>query len=403
MTKTTAWLIGSILAVAGLTSGFNSLYLKNSSALKLAFVTQSAFDCSQVTDVPQSECNALVALYDTTNGDNWTNKQKWKESTSVCQWKGITCKNGYVNQIQLINNQLSGTLPPQIGDFTQLDSLVLSDNKLSGSIPKEIGNLLSLKGLHLTNNQLSGPIPKEIGKLKNLNRLSFAGNKLSDGIPKEITELFQLQYLHLSNNLLSGTIPKEIGKLTQLKALQLNSNKLSGPIPKEIGNLTQLEELGLYSNRLNGFIPKEIGNLTKLFSLHLSINQLSGVVPAELGNLTHLNQLGFYNNQLCGKLPESLSSFTLLTHLDIDNNKLITGAYSSSFIEWMTNKGFKFGAQDSQACPAYCGDGICQASEMNKFGGTTCENDCKIIKTSEPQGPTKSSEVNGFSNGTTKK
>ena len=29
------------------------------------------FDCSTVTEIPQQECEALVALYDSTNGDNW--------------------------------------------------------------------------------------------------------------------------------------------------------------------------------------------------------------------------------------------------------------------------------------------------------------------------------------------
>ena len=77
MTKTTAWLLGSILAVAGLATGFNSLYNDNSSTLKFAFITQSAFDCNNVTDVPKTECEALVALYDSTDGDNWTNNKNW--------------------------------------------------------------------------------------------------------------------------------------------------------------------------------------------------------------------------------------------------------------------------------------------------------------------------------------
>lgn len=42
--------------------------------------------CATVTDVPTQECDALVDVYNDTNGDNWTNKTGWGVSTSVCTW-----------------------------------------------------------------------------------------------------------------------------------------------------------------------------------------------------------------------------------------------------------------------------------------------------------------------------
>ena len=35
-------------------------------------VTAGVTDCSSVTEIPQSECEALVALYNSTGGASWT-------------------------------------------------------------------------------------------------------------------------------------------------------------------------------------------------------------------------------------------------------------------------------------------------------------------------------------------
>jgi Leucine-rich repeat (LRR) protein len=51
-----------------------------------------------------------------------------------------------------------------------LEYLYLDNNNLTGEIPKEIGNLTNLIGLYLFNNKLTGVIPEEI---KNLTDLDF--------------------------------------------------------------------------------------------------------------------------------------------------------------------------------------------------------------------------------------
>mgnify|MGYP003490308748 FL=1 len=212
MNKTTSWIIWGILGVAGLATGLTSIL--NNPSPKLAFVTQSTFDCSQVTDVPVSKCEALVALYDSTNGDNWINNTNWKETTTVCNWFGVVCKNGRVEKLNLYTNQLSGPIPTSIGNLTNLTQLNLHTNQLSGPIPTSIGNFTNLKTLDLSYNQLSGPIPTSIGNLTNL------------------------QWLYLLKNQLSGPIPKSIGNLTNLKSLELRFNQLCGKIPEWIMNLS---------------------------------------------------------------------------------------------------------------------------------------------------------------------
>ena len=51
----------------------------------------------------------------------------------------------------------------------KITNLNLYDNQLTGEIPPEIGDLTNLSNLNLSSNQLSGEIPPEIGKITNLN------------------------------------------------------------------------------------------------------------------------------------------------------------------------------------------------------------------------------------------
>ena len=135
-------------------------------------------DCSSVSEIPQSECQALVDLYDSTNGANWTTKTGWKQTTTPCTWYGVTCSGGHVTQLELSNNQLSGSIPESIGNLSQLSQLYLSNNQLSGNIPASIGNMSNLYYLLLSDNQLSGNIPESIGSLSNLEALDLSNNQL---------------------------------------------------------------------------------------------------------------------------------------------------------------------------------------------------------------------------------
>jgi len=61
--------------------------------------------------------------------------------------------------------------------------LYLWGNQLSGSIPSELGNLTNLTELYLDGNQLSGEIPSELGDLTNLTALWLSGNGLRGCVP----------------------------------------------------------------------------------------------------------------------------------------------------------------------------------------------------------------------------
>ena len=184
-----------------------------------------------------SDCTALLAVRDTLAENAPLN---WSADLAIERWVGVEVSSS-----------------PR-----RVTSLSLRERHLSGTIPVELGNLTNLKRIDLFGNQLTGSIPEELGDLTNL------------------------EFLSLFDNHLTGSIPKELGSLTNLKWMNLGENQLTGTIPEELGNL---KSLNLYDNQLTGTLPAVLGNLTNLKRIYLFDNQLTGMIPEELGDLTNLN------------------------------------------------------------------------------------------------------------------
>ena len=272
---------------------------------------------------PLSERAALTALYDSTDGPGWTNSRNWKTAAALDKWHGVTTDaDGRVQRLGLSFNGLSGTIPEELGNLTNLQWLNLWNNDLSGTIPAELGNLTNLQSLNLLGNDLSGTIPAELGNLTNLQVLYLNQNRLSGTIPAELGNLTNLQGMYLYENELSGTIPAELGNLTNLESLYLYENELSETIPAELGNLTNLQWLNLLGNDLSGSIPAELGNLTNLRELELRQNRLSGSIPAELSTLANLRVLSLPVNDLSGSIPVELGNLANLQRLYLGGNDL---------------------------------------------------------------------------------
>ena len=255
----------------------------------------------------ETDREALIVLYEATDGPNWSNNENWLSDRPIRDWHGVeTDASGRVVGLYLFGNQLSGKVPPELGSLSNLRLLQLPDNQLSGDIPPELGNLSNLTFLTLFGNQLSGDIPPELGSLPYLDYLGLSGNQLSGEIPAELGNLSNLTGLELHDNQLSGEMPPELGNLSNLVALHLSSNQLSGEIPSELGNLSNLAWLALYDNQLSGDIPPELGSLPYLKGLQLWSNQLTGQIPPELANLSQLTWLHLSGNQLSGCIPTEL-------------------------------------------------------------------------------------------------
>ena len=104
--------------------------------------------CSNHTSSdPPTEEDLLIVLYCATDGENWRDKNNWLSSMELNQWSRVTTSNSKVTRLHLHENQLSGTIPSELGNLTNLERLVLYNNQLSGTIPSELGNLTNRKQL----------------------------------------------------------------------------------------------------------------------------------------------------------------------------------------------------------------------------------------------------------------
>ncbi|MEN8218678.1 MAG: leucine-rich repeat domain-containing protein [Pseudomonadota bacterium] len=310
--------------------GFQALWLI---LLLMSPLAHAGTDCAAVTEIPSTECEILIELYNNTGGTNWRHNAGWNVTDMPCSWYGVECSGGHISRLSLSSNQLTGSIPTELGNLSNLKELWLYGNELTGSIPRELGNLSVLIDLGLSLNDLTGSIPTELGNLTNLNFLYLSSNQLTGSIPSELGKLTNLSEIYLSDNQLTGSIPTELGKLTDLWALYLSSNELTGSIPSELGKLTNLSEIYLSSNQLTGSIPSELGNLNDLEELYLSDNQLAGSIPSQLGNLSNLWELWLDNNELCGEIPVELENLSSLDFLRLDNNHLT--ASDPELVAWL--------------------------------------------------------------------
>ena len=222
--------------------------------------------------LPTVDRTALLALYNATDGANWTNNTNWLTSGALSTWYGVTTNSqGRISELNLTHNQLKGKLPPELANLTNLEVLTLGGNQLTGTVPTWLSNLVNLQELYLWGNKLTGEIPTELSSLSNLTELYLHENQLTGEISAKLGNLTNLTILSLSENQLTGEIPRELGNLTSLTGLSLSENQLTGPIPPEFSNLTKLERLSLSQNMLTGCVPEAWQDITESDVLELSL------------------------------------------------------------------------------------------------------------------------------------
>ena len=204
----------------------------------------------------------------------------------------------------LDDNELSGEIPPELAELSELYRLHLAGNELVGCIPQGLQDVPN-NDLHELNLPTcvcveGGAVADESnrGLVSDCNTLLASRDTLTGtatlnwsadipitdwdgitigGMPGRVTELF------LASRQFTGSIPPELGRLSSLVSLNLSDNELAGEIPSEFVGLSGLESLDLSNNELAGEIPSELGNLSNLRLLDLRKNQLSGTMPPDLG------------------------------------------------------------------------------------------------------------------------
>ncbi|KAG5541733.1 hypothetical protein RHGRI_021531 [Rhododendron griersonianum] len=208
-----------------------------------------------------------------------------------------------LQSLRMGGNNITGSIPPELGDSAQLHRLDLSSNHLTGEIPTVLGKLSSLLELYLKDNQLSGGIPREIGSLSELEKLDLSINKLSGPIVAGNPEnCIKLNYLNLSNNKFSQEILGPLENLTHLSEMDLSRNSLTGEIPLEIAGFKSLEWLNLSHNNLSGLIPNVFEEMNWLVHVDISFNELEGPIPNSKAFMNATIQGLQGNKGLCGNV-----------------------------------------------------------------------------------------------------
>jgi hypothetical protein len=175
--------------------------------------TSLRFDCQKTQEIPVEECQALVALYESTDGDHWQENSGWLANERPCTWYGVTCEQGQVvTGLYLSHNQLSGSIPAALGELSSLNELDLSFNQLTGSIPSELANLRRLYRLYLSYNRLTGTVPPALAKAP-ISDLRLWGNLLDGTVlaaPGTITTVEYQGVKFLLNSALAESIWPEM-------------------------------------------------------------------------------------------------------------------------------------------------------------------------------------------------
>ena len=226
---------------------------------------------------------ALIKLYESTNGDNWTNNENWCSDKPVTEWYGIKIVyyEDKVYKITLSSNNLTGkieqTFPDDLGISLDVSNNLLTSIKVSGS--------KSLVHLYCNNNPLtsldasgctalSSYLTCENNQLRTLNvsdtsllRLYCNNNQLTFLNASGCT---RLEHLHCVNNEL---ISLNVSGCTALVQLQCNYNKLTS---LDVSSCTALKDLGC---RVNELTSLNVSGCNSLEILYCDNNRINSVIP----------------------------------------------------------------------------------------------------------------------------
>jgi len=247
--------------------------------------------------VRERERKALIEFYNALGGPDWIERDFWGSDRPVGEWHGVTTDaDGYVVQLTIYDNNLTGPLSAAVCRLERLHTLHLSFNKITSALPDGLGQCRALKNLWIK------------------------GNKVTGRLPDSVATLPQLEYLDLHANDMSGPLPA-VWNTPKLRIFRAEDNRISGELPPQLLAQPSLEEFFVHNNALTGKLPNTLS--ASLRAVLMANNHLSGPIPEEFGTLKKLTDLRLNKNQLTGSIPKSLSSAPALQVLRLDNNRLV--------------------------------------------------------------------------------
>lgn len=247
--------------------------------------------------IRERERKALIEFYNALGGPDWIERDFWGSDRPVGEWHGVTTDGeGYVVQ------------------------LTIYDNNLTGPMSAAVCRLARLHTLHLSFNKITSALPDGLGQCRALRNLWIKGNKVTGRLPDSVATLPELEYLDLHANDMSGPLPT-VWNTPKLKIFRAEDNRISGELPAQLLNQPSLEEFFVHNNDLSGKLPATLS--PKLRAVLMANNHLSGPIPEEFGMLKKLTDLRLNKNELTGSIPKSFATTPSLQVLRLDNNRLV--------------------------------------------------------------------------------
>ena len=218
--------------------------------------------------INEDDSLALVAYYESTNGDQWIDNSGWLTEAPVYSWVGIE---------EVAN--VAGDGEPADWRVTVID------------MPRN-------------NMTVPGPLPAALADLEFLEDFKADVNLHIGGLPPELANLSRLQFLLVRTNLFTGEVDwSAFSQMESMQQFRIRQNYFSGPLPQTLGG--------------NGSWPA----LTRFY---VDDNRFTGQIPNVHADLTTLNRVYLHNNRLTGPIPD-WSSLEGMEYYRIANNDLDPG------------------------------------------------------------------------------
>ena len=234
---------------------------------------------------------ALIKLYQSTNGDNWTNNTNWCSDKPIEEWYGITCLDNGKYELRLNGNNLIGKIEQTFPD--DLISLVCDYNQLTSL---DVSGCTSLENLYCVYNQLTS---LDVSGCTSLEKLYCHENQLTS---LDVSGCTSLEYLSCHENQLTSL---DVSGFTSLEELNCDRNQLPS---LDVSGCTSLVKLYCGKNQL---VSLDVSGCTSLMQLTCSENQL---VSLDVSGCTSLKYLVCQNNQISSVIPDWFSQLTIFEY-----------------------------------------------------------------------------------------
>ncbi len=294
----------------------------------------------------------LVDMYNAMGGQNWF--VSWDLNTPIANWAGVQVAYGSVVTLNLNNNNLTGTLPNSVRNFSRINEsnfdMNIGNNRLDFESAEDFVNTIPLftyfpqakiyssKDTTILQGESIIFTSQTAGDFNNyqwykdniiLREQTNATLEITNAIPEDAGEYIcritntQATRLTLERRKITLNVEGFVDIFDSLALVEIfnqtggsnwvNSWNLNNPVATWEGVLLQgkkVKELDLSRRNL-------VGNLPDVFDADL---------------FTELVYLTFFDNKLEGQIPSTIGQLSTLVYLDLDKN-LFEGSVPASFGE----------------------------------------------------------------------